>query len=84
MSFQALLFFPAGNQSYELPARIHVLEGVKKNEFGISRGYISIILIYFEGCRENVENVKLHPSKDGTVSVVIRDAKVPTLFFGEI
>ena len=61
MSFQAYMsdiFFPAGNQSYGLPARIHVLEGVKKNEFGISRGYISIILIYFEGSHENVENVR--------------------------
>ena len=30
----------------------------EKNEFGISRGYISIILIYFEGFHENVEILK--------------------------
>ena len=30
----------------------------EKNEFGISRGYISIILIYFEGFHQNVEILK--------------------------
>ena len=30
----------------------------EKNEFGISRMYISIILIHIEGLHENVENVR--------------------------
>ena len=50
--------FPSGQSELWTPRTYTRSRRREKNEFGISRGYISIILIYFEGFHQNVEILK--------------------------
>ena len=54
----SIIIFSSGKPELWTPRTYTRSRRREKNEFGISRGYISIILIYFEGSHENVENVR--------------------------